>query len=225
MTMKITIERTKLLASIQDVSKAISSRAAIPILTGMKIEARADGVTLTGSDSDISIESFIPTEEDGVIHIDEIEEGEVVIQARYFVDIIRKLPETTVSIEVDEQLNVQITSGQAEFNLNGQDADDYPQLPKLQADNSFEIQADLLKGMIRQTVFAISAMETRPILTGVNITLEDGNLNFTATDSHRLAQKHIPLSTAELEFRSEEHTSELQSRGQLVCRLLLQKKK
>jgi len=198
--MKITIERTKLLASIQDVSKAISSRAAIPILTGMKIEARADGVTLTGSDSDISIESFIPTEEDGVIHIDEIEEGEVVIQARYFVDIIRKLPETTVSIEVDEQLNVQITSGQAEFNLNGQDADDYPQLPKLQADNSFEIQADLLKGMIRQTVFAISAMETRPILTGVNITLEDGNLNFTATDSHRLAQKHIPLSTAELEF-------------------------
>src|SRR5690625_6303198 len=86
MTMKITIERTKLLASIQDVSKAISSRAAIPILTGMKIEARADGVTLTGSDSDISIESFIPTEEDGVIHIDEIEEGEVVIQARYFVD-------------------------------------------------------------------------------------------------------------------------------------------
>src|SRR5690625_855256 len=105
MTMKITIERTKLLASIQDVSKAISSRAAIPILTGMKIEARADGVTLTGSDSDISIESFIPTEEDGVIHIDEIEEGEVVIQARYFVDIIRKLPEATVSIEVDEQLN------------------------------------------------------------------------------------------------------------------------
>lgn len=198
--MKIKIERTKLLASIQDVSKAISSRAAIPILTGMKIEATKDGVTLTGSDSDISIESFIPKEEDGVIHIEEIEEGSIVIQARYFVDIVRKLPESTVLIEVDETLNVTIKSGQAKFNLNGQDAEDYPQLPKLQADDSFQVPADLLKGMIRQTVFAISTMETRPILTGVNITLKDEKLNFTATDSHRLAQKYIPLPKAEIEL-------------------------
>lgn len=198
--MKIKIERTKLLASIQDVSKAISSRAAIPILTGMKIEARSTGVTLTGSDSDISIESFIPIEEDGIVHIDHIEEGSIVIQARYFVDIVRKLPESTVSIEVDNNLKVTIKSGQAEFNLNGQDADDFPQLPKLQADDSFEVPANLLKAMIRQTVFAISAMETRPILTGVNVTLKDEQLNFTATDSHRLAQKHIPLPNSQVEF-------------------------
>src|SRR5690625_287777 len=198
--MKIKIERTKLLASIQDVSKAISSRAAIPILTGMKIEASSTGVTLTGSDSDISIESFIPIEEDGIVHIDHIEEGSIVIQARYFVDIVRKLPESTVSIEVDKNLKVTIKSGQAEFNLNGQDADDFPQLPKLQADDSFEVPANLLKAMIRQTVFAISAMETRPILTGVNVTLKDEQLNFTATDSHRLAQKHIPLPNSQVEF-------------------------
>lgn len=198
--MKIKIERTKLLASIQDVSKAISSRAAIPILTGMKIDASANGVTLTGSDSDISIESFIPIEEDGIVHIDHIEEGSIVIQSRFFVEIIRKLPESTVTIEVDENLQVTITSGQAEFTLNGQDADDFPQLPKLQADDSFEVAANLLKAMIRQTVFAISTMETRPILTGVNITLKDEQLNFTATDSHRLAQKHIPLPEAQVEF-------------------------
>src|SRR5690625_3569928 len=187
--MQIKINRSKLLASIQDVHKAISSRAAIPILTGMKIEGTNEGVVLTGSNSDISIESFIPKEEDGVIHIDHIENGSIVIQAKYFVDIIQKLPESTVTITADETLKVTITSGQAKFNLNGQDAADYPQLPKLHTEDSFQIPSDLLKGMIRQTVFAISTMETRPILTGVNMTLKDGQLNFTATDSHRLAQK------------------------------------
>jgi DNA polymerase III subunit beta len=66
--MKFVIQRDRLLASIQDVVKAISSRTAIPILTGMKIEAKEDGITLTGSDSDISIESFIPKEEDGIVY-------------------------------------------------------------------------------------------------------------------------------------------------------------
>lgn len=198
--MQIKINRSKLLASIQDVHKAISSRAAIPILTGMKIEGTNEGVVLTGSNSDISIESFIPKEEDGVIHIDHIENGSIVIQAKYFVDIIQKLPESTVTITADENLKVTITSGQAKFNLNGQDAADYPQLPKLHTEDSFQIPSDLLKGMIRQTVFAISTMETRPILTGVNMTLKDGQLNFTATDSHRLAQKQIPLQDATQQF-------------------------
>src|SRR5699024_3524361 len=141
-----------------------------------------------------------PKEEDGIVYIDNIEEGSIVIQARYFVDIIRKLPESTVSLEVDDNLKVTIKSGQAEFNLNGQDADDFPQLPKLQADDSFEVPANLLKSLIRQTGFAISSMETRPILTGINITVKDAQLHFTATDSHRLAQKHIPLPDTQVEF-------------------------
>lgn len=193
--MKFIIQRNELMKSIQDVMKAISSRAAIPILTGMKLEATSQGLKLTGSDSDISIESFIPAEENGVINVEEIEPGSIVLQARYFPDIIRKLPEKTVEIQTDEQLNISIKSGSAEFNLNGQDAEEYPLLPKVQIDNSFEIATDLLKGLIHQTTFAVSSMETRPILTGVNIKLEDSNLNFTATDSHRLASREIPLDT------------------------------
>lgn len=198
--MKFSIQRDKLMNSIQDVMKAISSRAAIPILTGMKIEANRHGITLTGSDSDISIESYIPIEEDGVVYVEDIEEGSIILQARYFPDIIRKLPEKTVEIETDSNFNVKIRSGNADFNLNGQDAEEYPQLPKLQIDNSFEIATDLLKALIHQTTFAISTMETRPILTGVNIKLANSTFSFTATDSHRLASKEIPLENVQLEL-------------------------
>lgn len=198
--MKFIIQRNKLMASIQDVMKAISNRAAIPILTGMKIEAHERGVTLTGSDSNISIQSFISAEEDGVVNVEGIEEGSIILQARYFPDIIRKLPEDTVEIQTDSNYNVTIRSGKAAFNLNGQNTEEYPQLPKLQVEESFEIETDLLKGLIHQTVFAISTMETRPILTGVNVKLENSKLTFTATDSHRLASKEVPLDAGLLEL-------------------------
>lgn len=199
--MKFTIQRDQLIDSVQDVMKAISSRTAIPILTGMKIEAKQHGITLTGSDSDISIESYIPAEEEGIVNVEDIEEGSIVLHAKYFPDIVRKLPEQHVEINVDESLKVTIRSGKAEFNLNGQDAEEYPQLPKLQTDDSFEIPTDLLKSLIKQTVFAVSSMETRPILTGVNIALSNNLLSFTATDSHRLASREVPVNS-NVEFSS-----------------------
>src|SRR5699024_9980566 len=175
--------------------KAISSRTAIPILTGMKLEATQHGITLTGSDSDISIESFIPAENEDHVNVEQIEEGSIVLGARYFPDIIRKLPESKVEIETDDNLKVLIRSGNAEFNLNGQDPEEYPQILQVQTEDSFELPIDLLKNLIKQTVFAVSNMETRPILTGVNLTLKDSVLNFTATDSHRLASRDIPVET------------------------------
>ncbi|GGA70469.1 DNA polymerase III subunit beta [Ornithinibacillus halotolerans] len=200
--MKFTILRDQLINSVQDVMKAISSRTTIPILTGMKIEAKHHGITLTGSDSDISIESYIPAEEDGIVNVENIEEGSIVLHAKYFPDIVRKLPEQHVEITVDENLKVTIRSGKAEFNLNGQDAEEYPQLPKLQTDDSFEIPTDILKSLIKQTVFAVSTMETRPILTGVNISLVDDQLKFTATDSHRLASREVPVNSSNVQIQS-----------------------
>ncbi|MBM7601357.1 DNA polymerase-3 subunit beta [Virgibacillus halotolerans] len=200
--MKFIIQRDQLIESVQDVMKAISSRTVIPILTGMKIEARQHGITLTGSDSDISIESYIPAEDNGIVNVEQIEEGNVVLHAKYFPDIVRKLPEKTVELEVDESLKVTIRSGKAEFNLNGQDAEEYPHLPKLQTDDSFEMPTDLLKSLIKQTVFAVSTMETRPILTGVHFKLENNTLNFTATDSHRLASREIPIKEGQSELPS-----------------------
>ncbi|ARI75519.1 DNA polymerase III subunit beta [Halobacillus mangrovi] len=195
--MKFIIQRDQLINSVQNVMKAISSRTTIPILTGMKIEATAEGIKLTGSDSDISIESFIPQEEDGIVYVENIEPGSIVLQAKYFPDIVRKLPQNTVEIESDNHRNVTIRSGNAEFHLNGQDPEEYPQLPQLHTEDSFEMPIDLLKNLIRQTVFAVSTSETRPILTGVHVRMEEGELEFIATDSHRLASRKIPLAQTE----------------------------
>lgn len=192
--MKFIIQREQLMQSVQDVMKAISSRTTIPILTGMKLEVSEEGVKLTGSDSDISIESFIPQEEDGIVYVENIEPGSLVLQAKYFPDIVRKLPQNTVEIESDNYRNVTIRSGNAEFHLNGQDPEEYPQLPQLHTEDSFELPIDLLKNLIRQTVFAVSTSETRPILTGVHVRIANGELEFIATDSHRLASRKIPLS-------------------------------
>src|SRR5699024_12603702 len=97
--MKFIIPRAQLIASVQDVMKAISARTAIPILTGRKIAANTHGITSTGSDSDISIESYIPAEPDGVVHVEDTEPGSRVLEARYLRDIIRKVAEDTEGIE------------------------------------------------------------------------------------------------------------------------------
>ncbi|MBD8005575.1 DNA polymerase III subunit beta [Bacillus norwichensis] len=191
--MKFIIQRNRLINSVQHVMRAVSSRTTIPILTGIKIVANNDGITFTGSDSDISIESFIPIEEDDNQIIEMIETGSIVLNARFFGDIVRKLPMDTVEISTEDSQHVLIKSGKAEFNLNGFDPSEYPLLPQISEEDVFSIPGDLLKTMIRQTVFAVSTSEIRPILTGVNWQIENGNLVCVATDSHRLAKKISPI--------------------------------
>ncbi|WP_078432210.1 DNA polymerase III subunit beta [Metabacillus halosaccharovorans] len=193
--MKFIIQRDKLVQGVQDVMKAVSSRTTIPILTGIKIVAHTEGVTLTGSDSDISIESFIPAEEDGKEFVEIVQAGSVVLTAKFFSEIVKKLPMEIVEIEVGNHHSTIIRSGKAEFSLNGLDAEEYPLLPQIEEDNIFKIPTDLLKAMIRQTVFAVSTSETRPILTGVNWKLENGELICIATDSHRLALRKAMINS------------------------------
>lgn len=194
--MKFSILRNRLIESVQDVSKAITSRTTIPILTGIKITASEEGITFTGSDSDISIESFVPKEEDG----DEIaviqQTGGIVLQAKIFGELVKKLPMDIVEIEVANQFQTIIRSGKSNFNLNGLDAEEYPHLPQITEDKVIRIPADILKNLIRQTVFAVSTAETRPILTGVNWSIKGNRLNCIATDSHRLAQRTAEIETA-----------------------------
>lgn len=202
--MKFKINRNQLIQGVQDVMKAISSRTTIPILTGVKMTVDSGGMTLTGSDSDISIERFIPAEENGEINLEVQTPGSIILQARYFSEIVKKLPDETVEIEVGERFETQMRSGASEFSLIGLDPEEYPRLPQVEEQNVFSIQGDLLKMMIRQTVFAVSTSETRPILTGVNWSLEDGQLTCVATDSHRLAQRTVKINSnaTELSFRN-----------------------
>ena len=193
--MKFIIQRDRLVQSVQDVMKAVTSRTTIPILTGIKIVATEEGVTLTGSDSDISIESFIPNEEEGKEIVDIQKPGSVVLPARFFSEIVKKLPKDIVELDVQSHFLTIIRSGKAEFNLNGLDAEEYPHLPQIEENNMFRLPTDLLKNMIRQTVFAVSTSETRPILTGVNWKVDGKELTCIATDSHRLALRKATIET------------------------------
>ncbi|KKB39530.1 DNA polymerase III subunit beta [Bacillus thermotolerans] len=193
--MKFSIQKDRFAQSVQDVLKAISSRTTIPILTGIKIDVTEEGIKLTGSDSDISIESFIPQEEEGKILAEIEQPGSIVLNARFFNEIVKKLPLDRIEIEVMNSFQTVIRSGQSEFNLNGLDPEEYPHLPQIEEREVFKMPTDLLKTIIRQTVFAVSASETRPILTGVNWRMEDGRLVCIATDSHRLAMRKAAVET------------------------------
>ncbi|CAI9394341.1 DNA polymerase III subunit beta [Niallia sp. Sow4_A1] len=192
--MKFIIQKENLVQSVQDVMKAITSRTTIPILTGIKIVASEEGVTLTGSDSDISIESFIPKEEDEQEIVEIQQAGSIVLQAKFFSEIVKKLPTNQVEIVVDN-LQTTIRSGKSEFNLNGLDSEEYPHLPQIAEQNSIKVPTDLLKNIIKQTVFAVSTSETRPVLTGVNWKIENNDLICIATDSHRLALRKAKIET------------------------------
>lgn len=191
--MRFIIQRDRLVQSVNDVMKAITSRTTIPILTGIKIVASEEGITFTGSDSDISIESFIPKEEAGDELVEIKQPGAIVLQARFFSEIVKKLPTDFVEMEVINGFQILIRSGKSEFNLNGLDPEEYPRLPQIEEENAFKIPTDLLKALIRQTVFAVSTSETRPVLTGVNWRVENGELICIATDSHRLALRKAQI--------------------------------
>jgi len=197
--MKFVIKKQHLLKNIQYVVNAISSRTVIPILTGMKIDVRNNHVILTGSNSDITIQAHIPQKIDDEEVITNMREGTIILPVPHFPEIIKKLPEELVEITVDDELKATIRSGHAVFSLNGQSSEEYPQLPPFQSDDTFEISINNLKTLIKQTVFAVSTMETRPILTGVNVKLENKKLEFTATDSHRLALSSLEIEESEID--------------------------
>jgi DNA polymerase-3 subunit beta len=201
--MHIIINREHLAQAVGQVAKAVSSRTTIPILTGIKLSITNDECILTGSDSDISIQSSIPLEEDGKEIVKVVRLGSIVLPSRYLTEIVKKLPDSSVEIEVTEQFVTVIRSGSAEFNLNGLNADEYPRLPQIEEDRVFSIPADLFKSMVRQTSFAVSTQESRPILTGVLCHLNESELSFVATDSHRLAQRQVTVETSsDLNFKN-----------------------
>ncbi len=193
--MKLTIRKDALNESIGHVSKAISSRTAIPILSGIKIEAGHDGVTLTASDTDISIQCFIPLESEDEVNIQLQRPGSVVLPAKFFSEIVRKLPSDDVELEVYDLFRTTIRSGSAEIEIVGLDPEEYPILPKLDESKIFTMNGSALKNMIRQSVFAVSLNESTPVLTGVLWNLIDGVLKFVATDRHRLASTELPLDS------------------------------
>lgn len=196
--MEFSIQRDYFITQLNDTLKAISPRTTLPILTGIKIDAKNEGIVLTGSDSEISIEITIPNQVDGEEIVNVTELGSVVLPGRFFVDIIKKLPGREVKLSTNEQFQTLITSGHSEFNLSGLDPDQYPLLPQVSSEDALQLPVKVLKNVIAQTNFAVSTSETRPVLTGVNWLIQENELICTATDSHRLAVRKLKLEDEEI---------------------------
>ncbi len=187
--MKFTIDKNILLESLVNVVRAINPKNIIPILNGIKFELSSDGLNLVASDSDLTIKSFIPSSD--IKSIDE--EGTIIIQSKYIIDIIRKLPGDEVNIEVIDGLKIRIYTDNSQYNLNCLNTEDYPQIILEDSNNPIVIKSDILKSMIRQTIFAVSLQESRPLLTGLNLKINENKMEVVATDSYRLAKKTITL--------------------------------
>jgi DNA polymerase-3 subunit beta len=193
--MKFTIRRDYLLNALNQVNKAVSSKTPIPPLTGILFDVNENGLTLIGSDSDITIKTFIATsrEDEEIITVEE--NGSVILQSKFITEIIRKIPNQFINFEIIDGALTKISTETSEFNLNGMDASEYPNLELEVTENPIRFETDVFKGFVNQTVFAISALETRPILTGVNFKLLANGLEIVATDSYRLASKKIQLTS------------------------------
>lgn len=187
--MKLTIQKSTLNEALQHVSKAINSKVTMPILSGIKLEATNDGLTLTASDTDITIQCLIPD-------VEVSQSGSIVLPAKFLVEIVRKLPKETVEISVSN-LQASIKSGKMELELVGLDPDEFPSLPSLSAEGTFSLKGSVLKSLIKKSSFAVSTNENVPALQGESWNLAEGVLKVIATDRHRLVSVWLKADQAD----------------------------
>ncbi|UOB81517.1 DNA polymerase III subunit beta [Bacillus sp. ZJS3] len=180
--------------ALSEVSKAISTKAIIPILSGIKITADQSGITLIASNSNIFIEKFIPSAIDDEQITTILQAGTIVVPAKYFIEIIKKMPSDIVIKSKNEQ-TITIQSGEVTLNLNGFPANEFPNVPQIDDHAEIQIETKQLIDAFKQTVFAVAKNESRPVLTGVHIELDHNKLICAATDSHRLAIRETLIST------------------------------
>jgi len=190
--MKFTIKREILLDALIKVSKAISTKNLIPVLAGIKFELKKKKLTLTASDNDITIQTIIESNNSDDFKIEN--EGSIIIQGKYILDIVRKLPEEYINIEVIDELKILIYTENSEFNLNGISDTEYPNIGLEESKKKIDISAGTLKSITSQTAFAASNEETKPVLTGINFNIVGDVLECNSTDSYRLARKIVKLS-------------------------------
>lgn len=195
--MKFTINRSKLIQELSNVQRAIPGKTSMEILLGIKLNLTSNGLYLLGSDSEISIESFINVnKEDAHLKIEET--GSVVLPARLLNDIVKKLASDEVKIEVETDYVTKISAANAEFKIIGINAEDFPHLPTIEEQSQIILPAAQLKKVIDQTIFSASNQELKPSLTGLYLAIDKDQLTAVATDSHRLSQRKLLLENQNL---------------------------
>lgn len=189
--MKFTIKKDLLLDALNKVSRAISTKNLIPVLAGIKFELKKKKLTLTASDNDITIQTSIESNNDEDFKIEN--EGSIIIQGKYILDIVRKLPDKYINIEVVDELKILIYTENSEFNLNGISESEYPNIGLEESKKKVNVNASVFKTIVNQTAFASSNEESKLVLTGINFNIVGDVLECNSTDSYRLARKVVKL--------------------------------
>ena len=189
--MKFTIKKDLLLDALNKVSKAISTKNLIPVLAGVKFELKKKKLTLTASDNDITIQTSIESDNEDDFTVEN--EGSIIIQGKYILDIVRKLPDKYINIEVIDELKILIYTENSEFNLNGISESEYPNIGLEESKKKVNIKSNVFKSIVNQTAFASSNEESKPVLTGINLNIVGDVLECNSTDSYRLARKIVKL--------------------------------
>ena len=169
----------KFTEAVSNVQRAVSSKSSNPSLEGILIKAKNNKLTLTGYDLDICITTTIDA--------NVFNEGEAVITAKLFSEIIRKLPEDRITIDVDEKNIVYIKSGRVNYKIIGMPASDYPEIPFINNSDVIRIEGETLKSMIRQTIYAVSDKDIKPAHKGSLFEIENGTMKIVSVDGYRLA--------------------------------------
>lgn len=180
---------TQILSEIcSNVQRTVSQKTSIPSLEGILIKAEENIITLTGYDLEVGM---ITSTEAKVY-----ENGSIILNAKILCDILRNLPEEIVSIESDERLSCKIKSGEAEFSLIGISTAEYPELPSVNGGFPIVVNADLLKDMIRKTIFATAENDAKIVHTGVRFEINQNNIRLVAVDGFRLAIRNEKIDYA-----------------------------
>ncbi|WP_186566788.1 DNA polymerase III subunit beta [Lawsonibacter celer] len=185
--MKFSCEKALLQAAISTTSRAVSPKSSIPALEGILLEAEGE-LRLTGYNLETGIRTTVPA--------DIQEGGTLVLGARLFGEIIRKLPDDLVYFQSDHYM-VKIKCGMSEFNILGTDPEEFPELPAVEYQNTFYLPQSDLKAMIGQTLFAVSDNESRPIHTGSLFEVEEQSLTIVSVDGYRLALRQETIDKKE----------------------------
>lgn len=214
--MKFTCNRAELAEALINVSKAVADRSSLAALEGVKFRLVENQLELTGYDLEIGIRTNI--------EVRSPDSGCFIADAKLFSEMVRKMPEGILSVEIDGNFIITLESGYTSYNLNAVAADDYPELPQKDESNSFQLPQSVLKSMILQTKFAASQLDIKPILKGELFEIENNVVTLAAIDGYRLAVREEPIGTEQkakfvVPAKNLDEVAKLLSDGDELCTL------
>ena len=183
--MKFSVDRQKLCEAVSHFSRAVAVKSTIPALEGILLSAEGNKLTMYAYNLELGMTK--------TLDIKGYEDGDIIVNAKLFGDIIRSMPQDTIDISVDERLMCHIKSGSASFDIMGIASSEFPEMPSNNDGVQITLPSDVLKNMVRETIFAVAQNDAKPVHTGILFEAEPNLLRLVAVDGFRLAVRQEPI--------------------------------